>query len=148
MARSLKHWRVWLLTTSIALTCLAAFLIGGRQSYQIDLPSYSKIKEGMKEEDVEALLGCPPGCYGDPSKVRLIVPPADQAVFTKNGLIIDFGGHPPMPRTLIERAWLGNDLLISVLFTEDGEVWSKHLNSFPREGFLQKLWRRFRELLP
>jgi hypothetical protein len=151
--RLLRRWRLWtLITLMLAAASIAFFLVLSEPSYRIDLPTHSKIKDRMTLEQVERLIGSPPGCYTNARNVpyllaRVCPPIMGQNVFTKDGFRIVFD-EPVVPNVLILRAWLNDEAAIQVYFTEDGKELSKSFYSFPREGYKAKLLRKIRELLP
>jgi hypothetical protein len=84
----------------------------------ININNYSQIGEGMKEPEVEALLGAPPGWYTRPNLQPVSGPLLAPDLFTSIG-------HPNYDGTTVMRGWADGDLAILVSFDAQGKVTTK-----------------------
>jgi hypothetical protein len=102
----------------------------------INRQGFDLIQVGMSQRDVEAILGGPPGVYGQPEDylecsclpLSSVTPETDG-----NG----YRGE----------AWYARGRLICVYFRPDGTVADKGFvdrNMFPERTELERSWRRFR----
>src|SRR5688500_6429655 len=97
----------------LVLLGVAAVEILGRLTWvmlspgsRITRENYERIQVAMTRQEVENLLGGPPGDYGSGNVV------AEWGTFSPEGLL---GQSNPNVKV-----WLGSDFFISLLFSEDG----------------------------
>jgi hypothetical protein len=76
IAMKRKHWLIVALVVMLILLIQVAPLLRQRkQERRITRATYELITQLMGQEDVEALLGCPPGDYTVNRSISTIVPP-------------------------------------------------------------------------
>jgi hypothetical protein len=107
MRRLFKRRLYWLIAIGLAALVASFFLLIGGGDERVNKWNYYKIKEGMTEEEVEAILG-PEG-----SKAVVLVPDAsgDLPLFTNKP------GH---------KDWTTKDCAILVIFDENKRVIRKY----------------------
>jgi hypothetical protein len=121
-----RRWWLWLPVFVLAVLFIAA------GSYYFTMPAAmftkdqcAKIKEGMNEQQVEGVLGKPPGYHATRPGVRgvgseLLVESSPEGVGKGDGEI--------------DRAWIGDEGMIVVVFDGRGEVkhkWFADVVPFP-----------------
>jgi SmpA / OmlA family len=105
---------------------------------RINEKTYEQIEVGMTEEQVQAILGCPPGNYsmhgttwlGSGPRIYWLHPEGSSSQFEPD---------------VVSKAWITDDLLIGVYFDRDGRVdrkWREDVSPGKREHPLPRLWRR------
>jgi hypothetical protein len=92
--------------------------------------NYERIREGMSQADVEAVLGVPPGAYGRGGIAEIA---------SSNSILV----FDPSWRT---ECWAGDTISIQVSFDTDGRVAWKSYSVILREQ--ETFWERLRRLLP
>lgn len=112
-----KHTRraLWALSlVALALIVSATFLAFGGAGHPVTKDHYDRIKEGMKTEDVERIIGI---AAGDHSTGAVQFP------FCGTGLPRESYGSSDLCRYTLE--WLGDEGQLSVSFDQDGKVLAK-----------------------
>jgi outer membrane protein assembly factor BamE (lipoprotein component of BamABCDE complex) len=127
MLKSLKRWPV-LLALLVAFAPLAVGLLlphGGR----VTCENCERIKEGMTEAEVRAILG----------------KPWDDSLFDpeRPSMVVELQG----PIWKYSRQWVGDDCEIFVTFDDNGRVMNRVLASArrPRSSVPYRVWRRLCE---
>jgi hypothetical protein len=129
-----KCWLVVLGVAAAALAALAiwAMLLGPRFG-----PAYfHRLREGMTEQEVEAVLGCPAGDYRTTQPPRYHgTPHIDGFVREQAGRDCDPGEEMAVVRSGRRRCWTGDAYCLWVDLDENGRVVSRVLcERLPEDG--------------
>jgi hypothetical protein len=112
---SARRW-YWVGGTVMIVVVVIVYLVrrdsGQISAEQINMERYDEIKLGMNREDVEEILGGPPGSYYTTGE-------------TRHRKEIHF--PPPELSGCKEEFWAGNDFEISVFFDKQGRVSGKDI---------------------
>jgi hypothetical protein len=97
----------------------------------INHSNFQRIKAGMTQADVEALMGCPPGDYSD-----------------DNAFLWAYGEGWGVRNAGMDACWTSNDGLVSASFDANGLVNGAQFQPIGHREqtfgeFLTRFWRRF-----
>ena len=125
----MRKRRFWLLGTA-GCACLVALGIVWLLEFRsgITKSNYRRIREGMTLQEVQSLLGGPPGNYSR-------FPEKEAGLWT-----ID-PDRPDLNREFFigREVWIGNELAVAVWFDEQERVHKKEMYEMPQGDWLQRL---------
>jgi SmpA / OmlA family len=135
MWKSLKRWPV-LVASLVAVGALAVGLVCLPYGSRVTRENCERIREGMTEAEVRAILGKPwDNSLLDPEEPR---PPTDWR----------YRYYSPAG-TIYSRLWVGSDFVVFVVFDRNNQVAFTELLSNPpsRSTLPARVWRRLRARL-
>ena len=125
----MRNRRFWLLGMA-GSACLVALGIVWLLEFRsgITKSNYRRIREGMTLQEVETVLGGPPGNYSR-------FPDKEAGLWT-----ID-ADRPDLNREFFigREVWVGNELAVAVWFNDEERVQKKEVNQMPKRDLLQRL---------
>src|SRR5262245_51996337 len=131
----MRKRRFWLLCMagSVGLTALIVLWLALTPRPAVTQANYQRIQEGMTFQEVQDILGGPPGNYSrfpDKEAGRWALDP----------------DRPDLDRQFFigREVWIGNELAVAVWFNDQERVLRKEAYEMPERSVLQRL----RDLLP
>ena len=126
----MKKRRLWILLMAVGAALAVLPILGYVLSLRPGLTqaNYERIGEGMMLQEVEKLLGGPPGNYSR-------IPDKEAGLWT-----ID-PGRPDLNRQFFigREVWIGNSLAVAVWFDDQGRMVRKESYETLDRGLLQRL---------
>ena len=132
MVRLLRPWSVWLLLIAAVLLLPLALWLFARPS-PIHLANHEKIMKGMTEEEVEAVLGGPPGDYRRWPHASI-----------SSKMLTRQGAHIPEAGDII-RVWVDDEREVVISCHSDGYVREKGCLELPRSMRFTWFWQWLRQ---
>jgi hypothetical protein len=121
-----RNRRLFVLILAFVLLIVGPFLLYSRLGRRFSPEAFNAIQEGMTEEQVEAIFGCPAGDHS------YLIPWLRPRVTYKKS------SHPEIAKT---KEWRDSRTVILISFDHEGKVQSKSMHSLP--SIFEELRSRF-----
>jgi hypothetical protein len=148
--RSIRTRKVLAIVMAVVLlAAIGAFLIPNAPSLPISQKVYDRLRLGMTDREVAAVVQCPPGDYSHAYSYATTRPVCEGGL----PIYIDYRNqadgsvsaiHPTTGRPLRGKWWRGKEGLLHVYFGDDGRVIERrYYPGYPRNWFqyhYDRLW--------